>query len=263
MKIKSLLINSLYYSASDWYNLIILGSILFLLENLYFLPGNPPGIDLYDTTVFIIIGILWVLESGYFVQIIEETIEGSTRPPKFKQHFKKIFINGLKENISMFIYFLIPLVIAGLIIVDSKIFLQLLELNPNIIFTYLQSPKNLYFALALILSAFIYFWYLGVLINMGRNNGRMRSGFDVKEIRFRLREAGLVNLLFVYFFIVIVASILLVAFSSTIQTIPINIYQFNLGDIVTQFFIAPFTIILSFRMLGLLDYSPETVQKRN
>ncbi len=257
MKIKNLLSNSLHYSAADWYNLLILGVILFLLENLYFLPGNPPGIDIYDTTVFIIIGILWILESGYFVQIIEETIEGSKKPPKFRQNFKKILLNGLKENISMILYFSIPLIIVGFIIVDSKAFLQLLELNPNIIFSYLNSSKNLFFVLALILSAFIYFWYLGVLINMGRNKGSMSSGFDFKEIRLRLLEAGLVNLLFVYFFIVFVASILLVAFSSTIETIPINIYQFNLGDLITQFLIAPYIIIFAFRMLGLLDYSPE------
>lgn len=142
MKIKSLLSNSLRYSAADWYNLIILGVILFLLENLYTLPGNPPEIDIYDTTVFIIIGILWILESGYIVRIIEETIGGSKKPPKFKR-IKKTFVHGLKENIIMFAYFSIPLIMSGLIILDSKIFLQLLELNPNIIFGYLQSSKTL------------------------------------------------------------------------------------------------------------------------
>jgi hypothetical protein len=256
MKVKSLISNSLRYSASDWYNLIILGIILFLLENLYILPGNPPGIDIYDTTVFFIIGILWILESGYIVQIIEETIGGSKKPPKFKC-IKKTFVHGLKENITMFAYFSIPLIITGLIIVDSKIFLQLLELNPNIIFGYLHSSKTIYFALAIILSAFIYFWYLGVLINMGRNKGSMRSGFDLEGISLRLREAGIGNLLFVYFFIVFVATILIVAFSSTIETIPLNIYQFNVGDIIIQLLIAPYTIIFAFRMLGLLDYYPD------
>ena len=259
MKNRSLLSNSLRYSAADWYNLIILGLILFLLENLYILPGNPPGIDIYDTTIFIIIGILWILESGYLVQIIEETIEGSKKPPKFR-HIKKIFLNGLKENISMIVYFSIPLLIVGLIIVDSKIFLQLLELNPNIIFSYLNSSKNLYFVSALILSAFIYFWYLGVLINMGRNKGSIRAGFHFIEIKLRLQEVGIGNLLFVYFLIIFVASILLAAFSATIETIPLNIYQFNIGDIITQFLIAPYTIIFSFRILGLLDYTPNKIQ---
>jgi len=146
---------------------------------------------------------------------------------------------------------------TGLIILDSKIFLQLLELNPNIISGYLQSSKTLYSALALILSALIYFWYLGVLINMGHNKGNIRSGFDLKGISLRLREAGIGNLLVVYFFIVFVATILLVAFFSTIETIPLNIYQFNVGDILIQLLIALYTIIFAFRMLGLLDYYPE------
>ncbi len=255
MKIKSLVSNSLRYSAADWYNLFILGVILFLLENLYTLPGNPPGIDLYDITVFIIIVFLWILESGYIVQIIEETVRGSNKPPKFK-HIKKIFVHGLKENIVLVAYLSIPIIMVGLIILDFKIFLKILEMNPNVILFYLESSKMFYFAFAIILSAFIYFWYLGVLLNMARYKGNIRSGFDIEGIRLRMSESGIKNLLIVYFFIIFVATILLVAFSTTIETIPLNIYQWNVGDILIQLLIAPYTIILAFRMLGLLDIIP-------
>jgi hypothetical protein len=255
MKIISLISNSARYSAADWYNLIILGVILFLLENLYTLPGNPPGIDGYDLTVITIIIILWILESGYIFQVIAETIQGSKKPPKFKQ-IREIFLHGLKENIVLFSYMSIPLIIVAVIILNTKVFLQILELNPIVIFSILESSKMFYFSLALILSACIYFWYLGVLLNMAHNNGTIISGFKIKSVRFRLYKAGFKNLLFIYFFIVFIATILLVAFSSTIETIPMTIYQWNAGDILIQLLIAPYIIILAFRMLGLIDLSP-------
>jgi hypothetical protein len=255
MKIKSIISNSVRYSAADWYNLIILGVILFLLENLYTLPGNPPGIDAYDLTVIIIIMILWILESGYIFQIIAETIMGSKKPPKFKR-INEIFVHGLKENVVLLSYMSIPLIMVALIILNTKIFLQILELNPTVIFSILESSKVFYFTLALILSACIYFWYLGVLLNMARHNGSIVSGFNIKSIRQRLYKVGFRKLLFIYFFIVFIATILLVAFSSTIETIPLTIYQWNAGDVLIQLLIAPYIIILAFRMLGLIDLCP-------
>ena len=77
MKIKHLLNDSIHYAIADWYNILILGLILFLGENLYTLPGNPPGFDIYDLTVVIFIGFLWIIESGYIFKILEETVSGS------------------------------------------------------------------------------------------------------------------------------------------------------------------------------------------
>lgn len=254
MTINNLIKNSLEYSASDWYNLIILGLILFLLENLYNLPGNPPGIDLYDLTVFLIIFLLWILESGYIFKIIEETVHGSKIPPKFRG-IKTIFVHGLKENFTFIIYFLIPLIIVALIILDFKTFLKLLELNSDVIFGYLQSSKVFYFAAALVLSLLTYFWYLGVLINMACHNGSIRSGFKMDEILRKIKMMGIGNLSIVYLVIIFVATILVIAFSSSIETIPLTIYKINLGDVLIQLLIAPYTIIFSFRLLELLQYS--------
>lgn len=254
MKINNLIWNSLEYSASDWYNLIVLGFVLFLLENLYNLPGNPPGIDLYDLTVFLIIFILWILESGYIFKIIEETVRGSKRPPKFRG-IRTILIHGLKENLVFIIYFLTPLIIVGLIVLDVKTFLKLLELNPDVIFRYLQSSKIIYFAIAFVLSFLTYFWYLGVLINMACHSGSIHSGFKIEEIKNRMVKIGLGNLTVVYFVIIFIATILAVAFSSSIETLPLTVYKINMGDVLIQFLVAPYTIIFSFRFLGLLQYS--------
>jgi hypothetical protein len=251
MNVKNLILNSLKYAALDWYNLLILGLILFLGENLYTLPGNPPGIDLYDITVIAFIGILWIMESGYIFRILEETVTGSTRSPKFNK-IKELIAHGLNENIVLFIYLSIPLIIIAISIYNVKIFLKILELNPNTILYYLNSSKVLYFTIAGISSAIIYLWYLGVLLNMAHFKGTIYSGFNITNIRLRLKNAGFKNILLVYFLIIFVATILVLTFS-TEDIIPIYIYKWNILDIITQFFIAPFLIIFSFRMLGLLD----------
>lgn len=55
MKTMQNLKDALDYALNGWYNLL-LGLILFLAENMYTLPGNPPGFDLYDFSVLLIIG---------------------------------------------------------------------------------------------------------------------------------------------------------------------------------------------------------------
>ena len=152
----------------------------------------------------------------------------------------------------MFLYLSIPLIIVGSVILNGKIFLEILEMNPNIILFYLASSKMIYFAIALISSAFIYFWYLGVLLNMAHFDGTINSGFEFNKIRIRLKNAGLKNLFFVYFCIILITIILVITFS-TYDIIPIYIYKWNIIDIIVQFFIGPVIIISSFRMLGLLD----------
>jgi len=251
MKIKHLLNDSIHYAIADWYNILILGLILFLGENLYTLPGNPPGFDIYDLTVVIFIGFLWIIESGYIFKILEETVSGSIKSPKFNK-IKSILSHGVNENIVMFLYLSIPLIIVGSVILNGKIFLEILEMNPNIILFYLASSKMIYFAIALISSAFIYFWDLGVLLNMAHFDGTINSGFEFNKIRIRLKNAGLKNLFFVYFCIILITIILVITFS-TYDIIPIYIYKWNIIDIIVQFFIGPVIIISSFRMLGLLD----------
>ena len=111
MKLPSSIIDSSRYATADWYNLIILGIIIFLLINLFALPGNAPGIDLYDITVLTIITLLWFLESGYIFPILEETTHGSKNPPKFSK-IKEILTHGIKENIIFSINMAVPLILG-------------------------------------------------------------------------------------------------------------------------------------------------------
>jgi len=242
------------YALKGWYNLLFLGLILFLAENMYTLPGNPPGFDIYDFSVLLIIVFLWIMESGYIFLILESTVHGSNRSPKFIG-FKSIMVHGVKENIALFTYLLLPIVLIGSAIIDGKILMKVLELNPDVIMYYLRSARMFYFIFVLAIFALIYFWYMGVLLNMAHYHGSLHSGFDFKEIKQRFKNAGIKNLSMIYFFLA-VASLILVLTFLTYSFVPVYIFKWDLVDILTQFLIGPLLIISGVRMLGLLDQKP-------
>lgn len=251
MKIMLNLRNAVDYALNGWYNLLFLGLILFLAENMYALPGNPPGFDLYDFAVLLIIGFLWIMESGYIFLILESTVHGSNKTPKFIG-FKSIMVHGLKENIVLFTYLLLPIVLIWLAILNGKILMKVLELNPDIIMYYLRSARMLYFIFVLLIFALIYFWYMGVLLNMAHYRGSIYSGFDLKDIKQRIKNVGIKNLSIIYLFLLI-ASLILVCTFLTYSFVPVYILKWDLVDILTQFFIGPLLIISGVRMLGMLD----------
>lgn len=251
MKILVNLKDALDYTLNGWYNLLFLGLILFLAENMYTLPGNPPGFDLYDFSVLLIVGFLWIIESGYIFQILESTVHGSDKSPKFTG-FKYIMIHGVKENLVLFSYLICPIVLIGIAILNGKILMKVLELNPDVIIYYLNSSRMLYFIIVFGMFAGIYFWYMGVLLNMAHFKGSIYSGFDINGIKQRFKNAGIKNLSVVYVLIG-VASLILVCTFLTYSFVPVYIYKWDLVDILTQFLIGPLMIISGVRMLGLLD----------
>ena len=251
MKILLNLKNAVYYALNGWYNLLFLGLILFLAENMYTLPGNPEGFDLYDFSVLLIIGFLWIMESGYIFQILESTVHGSDKSPKFIR-FKSLMVHGLKENLVLFTYLLFPIILIGLAILNVKVLMKVLELNPDVIMYYLHSTRTFYFVTVLGMFALIYFWYMGVLLNMAHYKGSINSGFDLKEVKQRFKNAGIKNLTALYIFIG-AASLLLVCTFLTYSMVPVYIYKWDVVDILTQFIIGPLMIISGVRMLGLLD----------
>jgi len=269
MKFKSLIIDSIRFTSADWYNVIILGVTLFLMENIDSLPGNPIGLDLYDVTVWIIIGFLVLMEAGYLYRIIHETVNGSIYPPKLNKLIK-MFYHGFKEVTVFFIYFSIPLIILIIAAFDFRHYLDVIYINPHILTYYLindiissyliphltSNQLDLYiifFSAVIILIMIIYFIYLCALLNMANNNGTIRSGFDIRGLYQKLMNVGIINLLVVFFFLGLTISILGADFfSSTFEFIPLNIYDWNIIDIIIQLLLVPFLLTFSIRLLGLI-----------
>lgn len=246
------ILDSLHYALINWYNLLILGIIFFLSVNLESLPGNPVGLDLYDISVMIIIILLWFLESGYIFQIVEETIQGSKKPPKFN-NIREILVHGINENIVFFIYMLIPIFFLLLTAIDFKTYLKIANAQPDIILQYLNSFQTPYILLAIISALILYYFYMAALLNMAHNQGTIISGFHLKKIKSRLHEIGYINLLIVNLLFFIVGIILLSTLTTELELIPYHIYTWQIGDIITELLITPYITIFAFRMLGLLD----------
>ncbi len=270
MKFKSLIMDSIRFASADWYNVIILGLTLFLMENLDSLPYNPPGLDLYDITFLIIIGFLILMEAGYLYRIIHETVNGSIYPPKLNKLIE-MFHHGTKEVTVFFIYFSIPIIILITAAFDFRHYLDVIYINPHILTYYLINdiinshliPHLLsnhvidmyiiFFVLEILLIIFIYFIFLSALLNMANNNGTIRSGFDIKGLYQKLMNVGVLNLLVVFIFLGLTISILGADFfSSTFEFLPLNIYSWNIIDILIQLLLVPFLLTFTVRLLGLI-----------
>jgi hypothetical protein len=270
IKFKSLIIDSIRFSSADWYNVIILGLTLFLMENLDYLHNNPPSINLYDITFLIIIGFLILMEAGYLSRIIHETVKGSIYPPKLNKLIE-MFHHGIKDVTVFFIYFSIPLIILIIEAFDFRHYVDAIFINPHILTYYLIDdilfshiiPHLLsnhvidiyivFFSIEIILIIFVYFIFLCALLNMANNNGTIRSGLDIKGLYQILMNVGVLNLVVVFLFLSLVISILGVDFfSSSFEFIPINIYGWNIIDIFIQLLLVPYLLTFTVRLLGLI-----------
>ena len=270
MNFKGLVQDAFRYAAADWYNVLILGVAIFLAENLDTLPGNSPGIGVFDVTFIVIVMFLIFIEAGYFYRIIKETVNGSVNPPRLNK-LHKMFSHGIKEVIVFFIYFSIPVIILGLAAFEFQPYLHAIYMNPqifahyvitDIIYYYLIpnmtpsqfDPEFTFYILAALLSAIlIYFIFLGALLNMA-HHGTIRSGLDIRTVYKRLTKVGVKNLLVIYILLGSLTLLLGVDFFSNMDILP-SIYDWNVLDLILQILVIPYLLIFTIRLLGLMDRS--------
>lgn len=276
MKFVVLIKDAFRYAAADWYNVLILGVVIFLAENLDHLPGNSPGLGVYDSIVYIIIFFLICMEAGYFHRIIKETVNGSVDPPRLNK-LQSLFSHGFKEVLVFFIYFSIPIIILALAAFEFQPYMHAIFLNPQIFAHYIISdmvyyylipsmtPAQfdaefvLYILLVLITAIIVYFIFLAALLNMAHHHGTIRSGLDIPSIYQRLKNVGVKKLLVVYILLATVTLLLGVELFYDIPFIPI-IYQFDVVDLLVQLFILPYLLIFTIRLLGLIGKTPTTIK---
>ena len=83
--LKIILKDAASYALSDWRNFLILGLILLLADHAMDLYSASTGNSVLDILILAsIVGVVILLsfiEIGYGFRIVEETVEGSTRPP--------------------------------------------------------------------------------------------------------------------------------------------------------------------------------------
>lgn len=238
MKIKDIIVDSLKYSASDLKILLLLGMVLVIADlgdEFSFLGDLSTIVKLIISVVVITIAIF---EAGYVFRIIEETIKGSNSLPSFN-NFKEMFVHGLSEIFLILIYFVVPVVLVMVLFFNYIINNDINELS---------LVSGLIFLLIIGFAVSIFMLFPAVMLHRANNNCDLRSSFDLRAIYHKIRNVGFKRLIIVYFtIIVIVAMIREILVPSMDGPIPLII------GIISDLLIAPYLLIFTSRVLGLLD----------
>lgn len=150
-----------------------------------------------------------------------------------------MFYGGVKELTVLILYFLTPLLLFGFFYFYS---LTSLGFNNAPIIT------DIYLLLVLSLTALIYAFFPAVLLYRAHNNGDFRSSFDFRKIYDKIRTVGLKRLIVVYLGLFLVVSIVKTVLSNgVVENIPL------LGEVISDLIIAPYLLIFTTRVLGLID----------
>jgi hypothetical protein len=241
MEFKAMLKDAMRYSVSKWYNFIILGLILFLTDHI--IDFNVPSMigDMGDVLIVIIIIILSFLEIGYGFRIVEETVQGSSKPPSF-HHPLNLISHGIKESVILLIYFIVPLL---MVIIGFFEF----ELMFNLDLSSIIMECALFIAIILFVCFNIMFQ--GAVLNMAHHEGSLRSGFNMIMVFRKIRQVGLKNMIMISFITIAVIYILKQAIFDTLHGLPY--LGTTVGDVLSTVVIAPFLILFTTRLLGLID----------
>ncbi len=237
INLKDIIIDSLKYSASDLKMLVVLGFVLLLADTAENITYTGLFGDEIKLVLFAIVIVLAIFEAGYVFKIILETIQGSNKLPKFK-NLKLMFVQGVTEFALLILYFSIPLVFFGVFYFNF------------LISDFSTFPiVNDIFALAILsITVLIYIFFPAVLLHRAHNEGSFRSSFDFIKIYHKIRNVGLRRLVVVYLGLFIIVSIVKIVLTSTVAyNLPI------IGEIITDLIIAPYLLIFTTRVLGLID----------
>jgi len=234
MNLGEIIRDSVKYASSDWIKVILLGMVILIADSVNEIHLAGFGADIIKIILIIIGTILGILEVGYIFKIIEETVRGSEKLPKFDK-LKEMFIHGVKETIVTVIYALIPSILIIIGLVDI---IGILE-----VFVDEELMSILFIISGLILGLIVEIIYSAAILNMAHHNGAIRSAFQFKKIFRKIKKIGLKKIVFVYIlslFIVFLVSILI---SDNLKAnIPI------IGEIISQLIIAPYLLIFTSRV---------------
>lgn len=235
--------NALRYTIATWQNILILGLIIFLTDHLidFDIPSIIKGIN--DIIILIVVVLLSFMEIGYGFRIVEETVQGSSKPPSFHNPLD-LFWHGVKESVILLLYFIVPLI---LVVIGVSEFEYLLNLD--------LGPIIMQYALLFVIIFFLAFniMFQGAVLNMAHHHGRILSAFDFSMVFRKIRLVGLKNMLLVSFITVFVLYIIQQVVFDTMHELPY--IGSSLGDIISTVFFAPFLMIFTTRLLGLIDVS--------
>ncbi len=229
--------DGLKYPFSDVKMIFILGVVLLAAELINKVPIDGMGVIhclILITTILIAV----IVELGYVFKVIKETINGSDKLPKFN-HLRAIFVHGIEEIIVSTIYLLLPFLLFALsfLLLFSGYYSDLMW-RVSLGYVFLISGLILTFISTFILQI--------VVMNMAHHHGSIKSGFNFKKIQGKIRIIGFKRLILAYIITTITVGSLVLFLSDLIKSIP-------LGLLISEVIIAPYLLLFTARILGLLD----------
>lgn len=238
MGIKDIVIDSLKYSASNLKILLLLGLVLLIADLSDEIAFFGDLSEIVKLIIPVVVIILAIFEAGYVFRIIEETVQGSNSLPKLND-FRRMFVHGLSEMILILIYFVVPVVLVMVLFFNFIINYNTDELS---------LVTGLVFLLIMAFAVAIFALFPAVMLHRANNNCDIRSSFDLRAIYHKIRRVGLKRLMIVYFAIIIIVAMIREALVPSMDS-PIPLF---LG-IISDLLIAPYLLIFTSRVLGLLD----------
>ena len=190
LSIKEIFLNSFKYTISDWVAIVILGIILTFLSIL-----NNFNRDI-NIIMWVAITILSLIEMGYSFKIIEQTLQGSTKPPIFR-NFKELIIHGIKDTIVYAFYFTLMLIVSFLLI-------SMIHSIPE--------SSLIGIILAIIVIGFIFLLLFVSLINLAKHDGKLRYAFHFRELYSLLKRIGIGRIIIVYILAMLIEYLLIKTF---------------------------------------------------
>jgi hypothetical protein len=233
--LKVIIFDAMRYSTSDLKMLLILGIVLLLADKADQLSSAWVMADEVGFLLFFVIILLTILEAGYVFRILEETIKGSKKLPRFNK-FRLMFIHGIKELIVLLLYFSFPILLFILVFWISTDFNNV-SMITDILFVGFLS-----------LTCIIYVFFPAILLHRAHNNGDLLSSFDFRQIYHKIRSVGLKRLIIVYLGLFLLVTLVQSLLSNTIlDSVPI------FGEVIPDLLLAPYLLIFTTRFLGLID----------
>ncbi|KZX11092.1 DUF4013 domain-containing protein [Methanobrevibacter oralis] len=228
LSIKEIFLNSFKYTISDWVAIVILGIILTFLSIL-----NNFNRDI-NIIMWVAITILSLIEMGYSFKIIEQTLQGSTKPPIFR-NFKELIIHGIKDTIVYAFYFTLMLIVSFLLI-------SMIHSIPE--------SSLIGIILAIIVIGFIFLLLFVSLINLAKHDGKLRYAFHFRELYSLLKRIGIGRIIIVYILAMLIEYLLIKTFI-TGENIP----HMSFVAIIRNLIVTPFLVIFTERTIALSAFN--------
>lgn len=228
LSIKEIFLNSFKYTISDWVAIVILGIILTFLSIL-----NNFNRDI-NIIMWVAITILSLIEMGYSFKIIEQTLQGSTKPPIFR-NFKELIIHGIKDTIVYAFYFTLMLIVSFLLI-------SMIHSIPE--------SSLIGIILAIIVIGFIFLLLFVSLINLAKHDGKLRYAFHFRELYSLLKRIGIGRIIIVSILAMLIEYLLIKTFI-TGENIP----HMSFVAIIRNLIVTPFLVIFTERTIALSAFN--------